>query len=321
MRRFAALLWLCLVIPTSAAAGDLRYQPAAGCPSTADVQKRFDDRAPNAGAIDLAIRSGGAAGGFVGDAVVGTDADAVHRQIEGRTCEAVVDATVVVASLARSSPGTLKTESAPAVTASANAGEREAKPTAPPERARSPVEVAVGASATARQFSLTTASGGGLFVEIGAPALWASWYRPSARLGFQYLDYARSIATPRPSGYLGGTLDLCPLGVAPLSTSYVDVSLAACGTANVGELGGLWADMGALGRTQVQIGRKAAYRAFVDLSVGYLGLLTEGAPSATEQVGVLVASPGGLSMAAAPFSYPERRGMWTAALAGGVLFP
>lgn len=219
MRRIPALLFLSLLIPTTAAAGDLRYEAPESCPTRVEVQKRLDERAPKAGAVDLTIRSAGADGGFIGNEVVGADADAVHRQFESQTCEGVVEAALLVAALARPAPDAPKVSSPPAV------------------------------------------------------------------------------------------------GAAPVSTSHVDVTLAACGTANVGDMSRLWADAGGLARAQVQIGRKAALRGFVDVSFGIVAKLVSN-QSAIEQTQTIT-NPA----PAYGIRYPEPGTMWTFGLGGGVLLP
>lgn len=184
MRTLPLLPFLVLAIPTTAAAAELHYEAPDGCPSQSDVKKRVDERAPNSGPVGVIVRSDELEGGFLANVVVGAGADAVRRELHGRTCESVVDAAVLVAALA---PEVRRAATQPLPPEGRAETNTDAKATAAPEIARSSFELGVGVTATVRQFSKAldtpTGAGGGLFVEASAPALWASWFRPSARLG------------------------------------------------------------------------------------------------------------------------------------------
>jgi hypothetical protein len=286
----------------------------------------MDERVPRARVVDLTIESGGPDKSFVGDAVVGSGDDAVHRRLEGQTCEAIVDAMLLVLALDRptDSAGAAPTtttgaEVKPARSApfEASAAERDRAASAPAVDSRSSVEIALGTSAIARQLDFRTVLGSKLFVEVAAPASLAPWYRPSARFGLQHVSEFEWGDDSAPEARLWGAgLDLCPLGVAAVSSRHLDVTFSACGVSNFGSVtvyeSRFWIDAGALGRANVQIGRKGHFRGFVGVDGGILRRLD--APPDRP------ASPSSLWDPLA-ITVPRNNAMWTFALSGGVLFP
>jgi hypothetical protein len=325
VRRFAFVLGI-LLLPATAAAGELQYDdPLAGCPSREEVQARIDQRAPKARDVELKIQRASRDGGFVGDVVVGSGGDAVHRRLEGKTCDAVVNATVLVLALDRASAEPAATTPEPAPTsepASAAAPARPERPTTSDRVVqRASVELGVGASVLVRQLDFSTVIGGELFGEVAA--LPTSWYRPSARLAFQH---ARSSPTTRlnaametyevSSTLTGAAVDLCPLGIAAVSTRRVDLTFSMCGVFDVASAGHskkqLWLDAGVVLRALVQIGPKDSVRGFVGVTGGGLQRIGDPFAPSTEPP---------VEGAIRYLAYPIRSSMWTMAVGGGVVFP
>jgi len=306
-------------MPGAAAAGELLYRAPADCPSREEVQQRVDARAPDARGVELRIEGSAADKTFVGDAVVGSGEDAVHRRLEGQTCEAVVDAMLLVLALdrpAEGAPATTAAEGSPpshSVTETTSAAREN--PAAEPD-VRSGVEVGLGATTIVRALDHKNVFGGSIFAEVGAPGALAPWYRPTARVGFTGVSGLRILLVEtREATFWGAAVDVCPLGVAATSTRTVDITLSACGALNLGSrelyASRLWADAGGLGRAVVQIGRKGHFRGFVHVEGGVLQRL--GDP-------LILASEGEAAESEASWS-PRNDTMWTFGLGGGVLFP
>ncbi|MBX3205967.1 MAG: hypothetical protein KF764_12925 [Labilithrix sp.] len=328
---FASLLGLSLV-PRTAAAGELRYRAPAACPSREAVQQGIDARAPRARAVELTIETGAADKAFVGEAVVGTGDDTLRRRLEGQTCEAVVDAMLLVLALDRpteladapaEAPSTTTTSAdvtPPRSVVTEAPGGRDEVTSSEAVDPRSSIEIALGTSSIARRLDAKTVFGSELFVEIGAPAALAPWYRPTARAGMQFLsEFHLGDDEPDEARLLAAGVELCPLGVAAVSTRRIDLTFSACGVSNLGSAttyaSRAWVDAGAIARANMQIGRKGHFRGFVGVDGGILQRL--GDPlldpdhlenrRPTEATLVLrTAHPGT---------------MWTLAVSGGVLFP
>lgn len=307
------------LLPNTAAAGELRYRAPAACPPREDVKQRVDARAPDGRAVDLTIEGSAADKAFVGDAVVGTGDDAVHRRLEGQTCDAVIDAMLLVLALDRSTEGAPAPSAADVDVSPTSSGVTETTSAvrdvaASDERpdVRSSVEVALGTSTILRQLDFKTLFGSNVFVEVGAPASLAPWYRPTARAGFAYVSEMAKEGTAE-AIFWGAGLEVCPLGVAATSTRHVDVTLSACGALNLGSrklyASRLWADAGGIGRALVQIGRKGRFRGFVHVDGGVLQRLGDPLAMPSEDTGPVA------------LTVPRNDTMWTFGLGGGVLFP
>lgn len=133
--------------------------------------------------------------------------------------------------------------------------------------------------------------GAALFGEVALPSTFgARFFRPSMRLGVQYLenmDGGIEIA----SGPLGGGgtsvrrpgdekgflthVELCPFGARTTFEGSFNVGLSVCGIGHVGEQGFqgssfFWMDGGALGRVYLEIGARSQARFVVGMNVATL---------------------------------------------------
>ncbi len=317
-----------MLAPAAAEAAELRYRAPAGCPSREDVQGRIDERARTGSErpVDLSIETGGADAPFVGEAVLGNGEDAVRRRLEGQTCESVVNAMVLVLALDRRAETAGSANDAKASelqlavaapTVETSSSERDSTVRPPGVDPRSSVEVALGTSSNLRELDAWTVLGSQIFVEVAAPGALAPWYRPSARFGLQYMSEIEFDDKADEARLWGAGLELCPLGAAAVSTRHLDVTFSACGVSNFGSAtyhkSRVWVDAGAVGRANVQIGRKGHFRGFVGLDGGVL-----------QRIGDSLIQPGdvaGSGSGSGALTYPKNDTMWTFALFGGVLFP
>ena len=333
-----SLALLCLW-PARAAAGELTYAAAEGCPARAVFEQRAAERAPNARDARVLIRHRPSS--FVGDVSIGTGDDVVERRVEGRTCEAVLDALVLVLSLDHgASPAAGLVEPAPVETSAATVRaprgaadpDVDAAPLAEPKDARSAVELAFGQQLQVRKLQRKLVVGPALVAEVGGPGLFGYGpYRPSARLDLVALSSYEGSGGPVHLGngdalvsttLLGLGLDVCPVGFAVVSTARLELTMSACALMNVGSGGAyehaLWTDAGGLGRVAMQLGRKGHVRGFVELSGGILGRLGSALPVSS----VSTTRSANVTEAQATFASPLSSGpMWTAGIGGGVVLP
>lgn len=192
--RLAALA--ALLMPGSALARELVYRVDDGCPALADVQAALDERSPAGAHVQLEAHT--TPTGFEGILIVGS---APARTLHARTCQAVVDALLVVASLT-------ETESpAPVVVAPVHTPLPPIQPPPAPYRPEFGWVAGVAVSST----SLTRAElllGGRVFLELQRLRGW----RPSLRAG---LGWATTTPWTPMGGLeptfttLAGELDVC----------------------------------------------------------------------------------------------------------------
>lgn len=307
LARFLPAVGLLSVWPAAAAAGEIDYDGAAGCPTREAVVQRTTARAPHARDARVSIKRTSSA--FVGEVTVGGGEAAVERKVEGRTCDAVVDALVLVLALDRGAtdpeprvdePGAAAPSSAssdpplgqgPAPAASS--GEPRAAVFGPTEPQQAPLEIGVGALGRYRMLDRYDLRGGELFGEVTRVGL-PGWlgYRASGRVSAVALASKTETTVEDPLGpneretktrisFVGGAVEGCG-GVAPVSTKVVDFALFTCGALNLGSAGAddrvLWLDTGVVQRASLQLGRKQSTRAFVELSGGVLTRLGEALP-------------------------------------------
>lgn len=325
------------VWPATAVAGEIDYEAAAGCPTRETVIQRTAARAPRARDASVSITRTSSA--FVGQVIVGGGEDAVERRVEGRTCDAVVDALVLVLALDRGAadpaphadePSIAKAPLPPSsppggLLVSARESGAPIHEAAPPPRAT--IELGAGLLTRYRKLDRHGLLGGEIFGELTLPGLRAlPWYRSSLRLGAVALTaYGESSGIvsvssdttkkkDTPTSFLGGTVDAC-FGGAPASTDILDFALLACGAMNVASAGAerevLWLDAGPIGRATMQLGRKQRTRGFIELSGGALRRLGDALPAPSQ-----TASGGGQSSTPAPADTS-----WTIAFGGGFVLP
>jgi hypothetical protein len=327
MKRLQVLVFLLPIslLPASALAGELAYDAPEGCPGRRQVEERVTARAPYSRDAHVTIRRTGTT--FVGGVTIGDGDETVERHVEGRTCDAVVDALVLVLSLdrvpARSDradapsdpPETTKNEPTPAAPAPLRAlllgpvaaeqpheVVREAKP--------STFDIAVGDLAEMRSlggYVGVAGFGSAVFVELAPSIASAPWYRSSIRLSGRYLQGTDGPTTT----FVGTGLDVCPVGTSLLSTQRFDLAVQACGRADAASAARrndsvLYTDAGGVGHLTAQFGRRRGWRGFAQLDVG---AVTRLGPSIPNQI------PKETSDATEPTL------MWMVGMGGGVVFP
>jgi hypothetical protein len=168
---------------------------------------------------------------------IGSGATGVVREVDARSCDAVIDALTLVASLDR------EPEIAP-----------EKDRVTPPPRAPRSVDVTLGVLVDVTQIWEGSVQGAQIFGDV---ATTIGWLRPSARVALgRTLDSKSSATSVRVTR---GAVDLCPLG---WGTSFV---LSACSRTELGALEiatdgdgttRLWAATGAEARVRWLIGSR-----------------------------------------------------------------
>jgi len=286
-------------VPLAVGARELEYRAPRECPSAADVTARIEARAPSG--RDLGIDVEKSNGGFRGALVVGSGEGRLARRIEARTCEAVVEALVLVAVLDRGDRDDEPLAKAPETTAPAPEESTTAPPTptsvgaspeasvdAAPPVPHHRVEVAAGGALT--NTTLVGGDmllGGALFLDAAAPTAFgpgALFLGPSIRTSIGRTLRTTLFRASSDSASLlltTGGLDLCPLGIG----SRTFASLMACAHGEVGSLevgiaddagssqGHLWSSAGGLLRARLAAGSPGSVRALVELSAGALAPL------------------------------------------------
>src|SRR6476661_8860918 len=99
---FLSALLFFWVSPRRVLAGELGYEAPADCPRQDAVAARVARRVAKSRDATLTIRKVG--GRFAAHVSIGAGNDTVERDVEGRTCDAVIDAFVLLMSLDRASP-------------------------------------------------------------------------------------------------------------------------------------------------------------------------------------------------------------------------
>jgi hypothetical protein len=285
-RTLAALLGASVfLLPLEVRAGEVVYRAPPECPSQSVIASRLAGSESRAASIE--VSGGGAA--YKGEIVLG---EGSARTIEGRTCAAVVEALLLIASL-DTEKDEVPIEPEPNVTKPTAVAEpiadvvppaADVGPAQPMRKETRPVDIALGVGAFVTSFADGNAfQGGSIFGEVAAKAPVFSGIWPSARIGVSRtlpLHVARSYAVAH-FVVTSATVDLCPFGVAIPEAS---LSLAACARGEVGALDAsttpvanagatqLWSRAGGLGRVRFAP-RGSGLRPFVEVSGGAMAPL------------------------------------------------
>lgn len=253
-------------------AASVTYEAEATCPSKEDFEARVEERASRAQDAEVTVRAriDDPSAGFVGE-VRRPDGEIVRR-VEGRTCDAVVDALVLALSLdaskgdantpamdssmdSSSAAGEILTtaKASPSKNASssgANAPNRTAGPELTDSRDRgtslgdsheSRVTWAVGGNLSSgwtgdSRATKPTLGGwsGILFTEAAAlGALGVSRYRPTLRGGLKAIWSKETLITDA-GGFYGVQIDACPIGFLVISSKDIGLALSACAHTHLG---------------------------------------------------------------------------------------
>lgn len=283
-------------VPRIAAARTLDYRAPEGCPSQLEVARRVDARAPEGRDVQLDVRA--EKDGYVGQVSIGDGEHRLVRSIGARTCDAVVEALVLVVALDREEAehSTEEPPSKPPPTPTHREDSPWPTPRTPPDvettssalPSRSGVTGGVGVDVVVTDFANgKPLSGLAPFLEIASSAGFVGWrwLGISARASLLWStssSFAERNGVQSDFSFLGGALDGC-LGSrwgkgfdAAVCSRTEAGSLTASASGAAGAAGSSrarpWLASGAVGRIQVRFST-SPYVPHVEVAAGVLAVL------------------------------------------------